>query len=129
VLHITTQGRRLAGTLLLGAVFHLGGCAHVPMPEGCGSDKDCKLDRVCEGNHCVWPHRSGYTQGSTSPTAWSSSAEPESAPAGPPAQGMFRFDPRHRGRSSFLLPKQKPETVWTLETPAPVTSSPTVSAD
>jgi outer membrane protein assembly factor BamB len=101
---------------------------HAPVPEGCGSDKDCKLDRVCEDTHCVWPQRPGEALGGTAPIAWSS-AVPEAAPAGPPAQGMFRFDPRHRGRSTFLLPKQKPEIVWTVETPAPVTSSPTVSAD
>ena len=41
---------------------------------------------------------------------------------------MFRFDPRHRGRSPYLLPKQKPDVLWTVETSAPVTSSPTLSA-
>jgi len=126
VLNLHTQGRRLAEALLLGAVFHLGGCAHAPVPDGCGSDKDCKLDRVCEVNQCVWPERPGAL-GAGRPLVWSSPGE-ETPPAGPPAQGMFRFDPRHRGRSPFLLPRQKPEVVWTVETPAPVTASPTVSA-
>ena len=118
--------RRLAEAILLGAVFTLGGCGHAPVPEGCGSDKDCKLDRVCEANHCVWPQKPTGAQDAGRPVAWTS-ANVEAVPAGPPAQGMFRFDPRHRGRSPFLLPKQKPEIVWMVETPAPVTSSPTVS--
>ena len=117
--------RSLAWLLPLGVSVLLTSCmAHAPIPDGCGSDKDCKVDRVCEANHCVWPKRPA---GAAAPTAaWS---EPSSAEAGPPAQGMFRFDPRHRGRSSFLLPKQKPEILWTVETSSPVTSSPTLSAD
>ena len=113
---------RIAAFLL---AFALAGCAaHVPVPEGCGSDKDCKLDRVCEANHCVWPRRP------PSPTYATATAAPAAdVEVGPPAQGMFRFDPRHRGRSPFLLPRQKPDVLWTLETSAPVTSSPTLSAD
>ena len=127
--HISEQQRRLAIPLLPGAVLVLAGCmGHAPVPEGCGSDKDCKLDRVCEAGQCVWPQRPADVRDATRPLSWSSAGE-ALPPAGPPAQGMFRFDPRHRGRSSFLLPKQKPETVWTVETSAPVTSSPTVSSD
>ena len=96
---------------------------HAPVPEGCGSDKDCKLDRVCEANQCVWPQRPAPV----APPTWN--GLPPEAEAGPPAQGMFRFDPRHRGRSPFLLPKQKPEILWALETSAPVTASPTLSAE
>src|SRR5450759_658860 len=97
--------------LPLGASVLLAGCmAHAPVSDGCGSDKDCKVDRVCEANLCVWPKRPAAA---TAPTAaW---GEQPPAEAGPPAQGMFRFDPRHRGRSSFLLPKQKPEILWTVE--------------
>ncbi|HEY5285242.1 MAG TPA: PQQ-binding-like beta-propeller repeat protein [Polyangia bacterium] len=118
----------MANSILLGAVLFLAGCVnHATTYEGCGSDKDCKLDRVCEAGHCVWPQRPSSKANSARPAAWSSAGE-QPEPAGPPAQGMFRFEPYHRGRSPFLLPKQKPETIWTVDTSAPVTSSPTVSA-
>jgi outer membrane protein assembly factor BamB len=106
----------------------MAGCGgHAPplAPEGCGADKDCKLDRVCENRHCVWPARPADA---AVPAVPRPAREPEAAP-GPPAQGMFRFDARHRGRSAFLLPKPKPEILWTVDTWAPVTSSPTVSTD
>ena len=48
---------------------------------------------------------------------------------GPAPQSMFRFEPHHRGRSSFLIPRQKPAIRWTMETSAPITASPTVSND
>ena len=95
-------------------------------PEGCGSDKDCKLDRVCEANQCVWPERPAESRPAAPLPVGPPPAEAEAVP---PAQGMFRFDPRHRGRSPFLLPRPKPEIAWKLETGAPVTASPTVSAD
>jgi outer membrane protein assembly factor BamB len=121
--------RRLAVSLLPGVVLLFAGCmAHAPVPEGCGSDKDCKLDRVCDAGHCVWPQPTADMSGAGRPANWQG-AGGEEVPAGPPAQGMFRFDPRHRGRSAFLLPKQKPETLWSIETSAPITASPTVSAD
>ena len=107
------------------AVAFTGCGGHVPAPpppEGCGSDKDCKLDRVCEASRCVWPKHPA----APAPTDAGSSPSKE-VPVGRPALGMFRFEPQHRGRSAFLLPKQKPAIVWTMETPAPVTSSPTIS--
>ena len=30
------------------------GCAHVE-PSPCASDKDCKLNRLCDAGRCVWP--------------------------------------------------------------------------
>lgn len=119
---------RPALPFLLGALLLLGTCrAHTPQPpEGCASDKDCKLDRVCEAGRCVWPQRPDEN-GSVSLAPVPVAAK--EVRAGPPAQGMFRLEPRHRGRSPFLLPKQKPEVMWSAETGDPVTASPTISAD
>jgi outer membrane protein assembly factor BamB len=101
--------------------------AHAPVPEGCGSDKDCKLDRVCEARHCVWPERPLEKAPVAHPLSSSGPSQP-SVPAGPLAQGMFRFEPQHRGRSPFLLPQRKPEIAWSINTSAPVTSSPALSS-
>ena len=105
----------------------LSGCAaHAPAPSGgCASDNDCKLARICEANHCVWPKE---------PPALACMAVPGSSgtalvPVGPPAQGMFRFDPQHRGRSPFRLPVQRPAVRWTFDTGGPITSSPALSSD
>src|SRR5262245_25441040 len=56
VLTGSTQGgvcvTRLVATglaLLIGA-----GCATVE-PKLCASDKDCKLNRLCDAGRCVWP--------------------------------------------------------------------------
>ncbi len=127
--------RRLANQL--GAVFLLlGGAlltacsAHTSKVEGCGSDRDCKLDRICERGQCVWPPGGSVRGASGNASDRILAGRPPaelSIPAGPPPQGMFRFESHHRGRSSFLLPKQKPEIRWTMETSAPVTSSPTLS--
>jgi outer membrane protein assembly factor BamB len=102
-----------------------GGHAPPPLaPAGCGSDKDCKLDRVCENQQCVWPK----PPVDAGVVAVPQPSPPPARTLGPPAQGMFRFGPQHRGRSAFLLPARKPAVLWTVETSAPVTSSPTVSA-
>jgi outer membrane protein assembly factor BamB len=123
-------GQRAFAALLCALSVGAGCRAHTNEPaasEGCGSDKDCKLDRVCEANHCVWPVRPAPAGPDARPASAPAVTSKASADAGPPAQGMFRFDPLHRGRSSFLLPKQKPGIAWTVETGGPVTSSPTLS--
>jgi outer membrane protein assembly factor BamB len=112
--------------MLLGSTLALAGCrAHVGA-DGCGSDKDCKLNRICEANHCVWPDRIRSVVPYPLVAPASSEGSIESLAQG---IGMFRFDPLHRGRSTFFLPQHKPDVVWTVETGAPVTSSPTLSAD
>jgi outer membrane protein assembly factor BamB len=126
--------RRLAvklGAVLLPAALlfgwaGLGGCSHTPKYEGCGSDRDCKLDRICDRGQCVWPSAAPrYGSQQHSPGAKATTDAPIAV--GPSPQNMFRFDSHHRGRSAFLLPKQKPEIRWTMETSAPVTSSPTIA--
>jgi len=104
----------------------LSGCAH--LGGSCGTDRDCKLDRVCEAGSCVWP------QGARSAAA--AAAGGANAPGTPlpqyalePAQAMFRLGAAHRGRSPFNLPAGKPEVVWTVATGGPVVSSPAVAAD
>ena len=72
----------------------------------------------------MWPQRPFATGGGTLPVPMSGARQELASTA---AQGMYRFDPRHRGRSPYLLPKHKPEVIWTVETSAPVTSSPTLS--
>ena len=110
------------GLLIIG----VAGCAaHVPPPAGCASDNDCKLVRICEAGQCVWPK---------APTVVSCVAAPAGTgaapiPVGPPAQGMFRFEPQHRGRSPYRLPAQRPVVRWTFETAGPITSSPALSSD
>jgi outer membrane protein assembly factor BamB len=115
---------RHMGALL--ALLFAGCRAHAPEVEGCGSDKDCKLDRVCEANRCAWPQRPAPSFAAALPPAV---VPPVELDLGPPAQGMFRFDAKHRGRSPFLIPRAKPELLWTLDTLAPVTASVSVSAD
>ena len=122
---------------VLALLVALASCsAHTPKSDGCGSARDCKLDRICDRGQCVWP--SGPLAG-LSPArmaarpmaerALTGKTPVEVAPAGPPAQGMFRCEPHHRGRSPYLLPRQKPEVRFAVETSAPVTASPTIAKD
>jgi outer membrane protein assembly factor BamB len=102
------------------------GCAHVE-PSPCASDKDCKLNRLCDAGRCVWP-------GDTSrPSVQAGGLGGPSVPlpqyAVEPAQAMFRFGPTHRGRSPFALPATKPAIWWTFVTGAPIVSSPAIAAD
>jgi outer membrane protein assembly factor BamB len=120
----------------------------------CLSDRDCKLDRVCEAGSCVWPSSATgraapppvppsavtntvappappgtppvVTVGPTSPAP-----PPGSGRSGPPGmlRGMFRGGPDHRGRSQYKAPAKRPDIAWTYETRGPVTSSPTFGPD
>jgi outer membrane protein assembly factor BamB len=104
--------------------------AHAPQTEeGCTSDKDCKFDRVCESGRCVWPnHTIGVEKPmGAAPVLMAGSDVPIQSTTN--AQGMFRFEPRHRGRSPYFLPKQKPEVLFTVDTGGPLTASPTLSGD
>ena len=95
-------------------------------PVPCSSDRDCKLNRLCDVGRCVWPANAGRA----------TAAEPGAAPSLPlpqyaiePAQAMFRFGPAHRGRSPFVLPATKPAIWWTISTGGPIVSSPAIAAD
>ena len=99
-------------------------CAH--LGSSCGSDRDCKLDRVCEAGSCVWPQgaRAGAAAG-----AANAPVTPLPQYALEPAQAMFRLGSAHRGRSPFNLPAVKPEIAWMVATGGAVVSSPAVAAD
>lgn len=133
------MGRR--GGLVVGTVVVMGAglmvaiqsCAHSPQFEGCGSDKDCKLERVCEAGRCVWPRTPhaaapvpadpARPEKPSSVTTW-----PAEQPAVSTAEGMFRFEPQHRGRSPYRLPTTRPQITWSYETAGAVTSSPVISS-
>jgi outer membrane protein assembly factor BamB len=126
--------RAPALTVLLGlslALSALSACAHIE--GGCGSDRDCKLDRVCEKGTCVWAQG---PRAKTPPGGGAAAAAGAGAPAAPlpqyaiePAQAMFRLGPNHRGRSPYVLPAVKPEIAWVVATGGPIVSSPAVAAD
>jgi outer membrane protein assembly factor BamB len=104
------------------------GCAHTG--NGCSSDRDCKLDRVCEAGACVWPQAAASAARAGAPTP----ARAATAPAFPkyaaePAQAMFRLGPTHRGRSPFALPTTKPDIAWIASAAGPVVSSPALGDD
>lgn len=106
-----------------------------PPTMGCGSDRDCKLDRVCERGVCVWgapPLAPGHESPAPAPVDAGGdalSSAPSFADIADPAITMFRFEPRHRGRSPYLLPEHPPRVLWKYLTGGPVTSSPALGAD
>lgn len=102
--------------------------------EGCGSDRDCKLERICERGQCVWWNPSaalaplvdaGGPEGGIGDDLQASNA-PDAKPG---ALSMFRVEPQHRGRVSFTLPKQAPQVAWKYNTGGPITSSPAIGSD
>ncbi len=100
---------------------------------GCLSDRDCKLERICESGRCVWPaHDARRTAPPRTSTALPAPEAPkpsaESRPAST-AQAMFRLGPEHRGRSPYRLPLHQPQVAWTYETRAPITASAAVTSD
>jgi outer membrane protein assembly factor BamB len=118
-------GAAVLGAAVVGAAL-LVGCAHVE-PSPCASDKDCKLNRLCDAGRCLWPaDASRAVPGTPGPGA---PALPLPQYAIEPAQAMFRFGATHRGRSPFVLPAVKPSIWWTVTLGAPVVSSPAVAAD
>ncbi len=100
-------------------------CAHVE-PNQCASDKDCKLNRLCDVGRCVWPANADRSIG---PSAPDRPTTPLPQYAIEPAQAMFRLGPAHRGRSPFVLPAVRPSIWWVVATGGPVVSSPAVAAD
>jgi outer membrane protein assembly factor BamB len=119
-----TAGLSSLFSLLLIAVA-LSACAHLPL-SACGSDKDCKLDRVCDAGHCVWAQAPG---GPPRVGARAPGVLPLPAYAIEPAQAMFRLGPAHRGRSPYMLPASKPGIWWSYTTGGPITSSPAIADD
>jgi outer membrane protein assembly factor BamB len=102
------------------------GCAHVEAVP-CASDHDCKLNRLCDAGHCVWPASASRASG----VGREGAAGPLPLPqyAIEPAQAMFRFGPAHRGRSPFALPGAKPSIWWVFTTGGPIVSSPAIAGD
>ncbi len=105
-------------------------CAHLE-PTTCGSDKDCKLQRVCDLGRCVW---SGAAPEARVPLASAPGGVAPRSPALPPtgtepARTMFRFGPLHRGRSPYLIPAKKAVVAWAYPTGGPIVSSPALLDD
>src|SRR5262249_36335131 len=51
-----------SGVLALGLAGAASSCGLQTALLGCRADKDCKLDRICDAGHCVWPRpRPGAT--------------------------------------------------------------------
>jgi outer membrane protein assembly factor BamB len=133
----------LAGGGLAALIAAQTGCSLREPLLGCKSDRDCKLERICEAGRCIWP------PANRPPRVAAAVPKPPPAPAPAPApeppdltadptptsaptpasalRPMFRFGPDHRGRSPTRLPGVRPEIVWTYATHGPVTSSPAVS--
>lgn len=136
-IRVRASGHKALATLLVGVgAISFGtylSCAHLE-PTRCGSDKDCKLQRVCDLGKCVW---SGATAGARAlPASAAAQSSGKSAPplALPPtetepARTMFRFGPLHRGRSPYQIPTRKPAIAWVYATGGPVTSSPALLED
>ena len=107
------------------------------MQQGpCGSDKDCKLDRICDAGRCIWAQGPGAAPGAGARTpgqprsgARGTGALPLPQYAVEPAQAMFRFGPAHRGRSPYVLPSTRPSVWWSYTTGGPITSSPAIADD
>jgi outer membrane protein assembly factor BamB len=109
-------------------------CAHLE-PTTCGSDKDCKLQRVCDLGRCVW---SGSRTDRSAAVVPSGGKQPAGSQAlslalppteTEPARTMFRFGPLHRGRSPYLIPAKKPSVDWATVTGGPISSSPALLDD
>lgn len=119
--------------------FVVPACTWSQTLVACRSDRDCKLDRICEAGHCVWPGAARsksvpapVVAGTSTPATEAASAaagviKPD--PASIVAEAMFRFGPAHRGRSAARVPARKPEIVWSYETRGAVTSSPALGPD
>jgi outer membrane protein assembly factor BamB len=118
--------------------FVVPACALNQSLVACLSDRDCKLDRICDAGHCVWPGTARASRPSAPTGAPATTTLPPS-PAGPavvvPESGnvaaspMFRFGPEHRGRSPFKVPARRPDIAWSYETRGAVTSSPVIASD
>jgi outer membrane protein assembly factor BamB len=112
----------------------LSACALHQALVACGTDRDCKLDRVCDSGRCVWPGTPRPRPIAPPPAYASTTAAARTASRGepppPPAPGaMFRYGPDHRGRSPYRAPLKRPDVIWSYETRAPITSTPVITSD
>ena len=115
---------------VLCAVGTIPACVHPPASTfpGCGSDRDCRFDRICELGRCVWPPKPGGVPLAPADAGTDAGAVPSTAMV-VPALAMHRFGPQHRGQSPFRLPKQQPHFGWSFSSGGPITSSPAVAPD
>jgi outer membrane protein assembly factor BamB len=122
------------------AACGLSACVLHQQLVDCASDRDCKLDRICDAGHCIWPGTARPSRSRLSGTpVLTSTSTTGTAPLGPtvvapprpgsPDAAMFRFGPEHRGRSAYRAPTKRPEVLWTYETRGPITSSPAIGPD
>jgi outer membrane protein assembly factor BamB len=110
------------------AALTLSSCAHNQQP--CGADRDCKLQRICDAGHCVWPPPPEARVGLASVTPGPAfRAPPLTESPNEPSLPMFRLGTSHRGRSPYLLPARKPAIWWTFLAGGSITSSPAVADD
>jgi outer membrane protein assembly factor BamB len=130
----------LVGLLVAGALpFVLSACVLHQQLVACLSDRDCKLDRICDAGHCTWPGTRPTRPAPGSGAVVLAAATPGAVPVvtpGPGSEGvnaangaMFRFGPEHRGRTAFHVPTRRPEVLWSYETRGPITSSPMIGPD
>jgi len=116
----------MAPFLTVFALFALWlSCRHTPTAPpvtGCQSDRDCKLERVCERGQCTWPAESKSVGaivldgGTNDADATDAGAEPSvSEPRGTTA---------NRRRSSYRLPAKAPTVLWTHRTKGPIFGGP-----
>jgi outer membrane protein assembly factor BamB len=143
LLHFTRRQRRAKGPwveLWAFCVFlAASGCVARSTPSaraplGCGSDHDCKLERICERGQCVWPNPPAALAAPIDAGAGDSGLGADTNEGNAPEQplgalSMFRMEPQHRGRVSFTLPKQAPRVAWKYSTGGPITSSPAIGSD
>ncbi|MEM6961072.1 MAG: PQQ-binding-like beta-propeller repeat protein [Myxococcota bacterium] len=133
--------------LLIFIVFVVSCSGRPTAPQPCMSDRECRADRICHEGRCrfleevraevhaaktnraslenrseapveqdaVAPSRSG------APSAEEREPEPHSNWTEKP---MFMGGPYHRGRSSFVGPRQQPTLQWVHRTQARVFASP-----
>src|ERR1700690_1274450 len=132
---IQTTSHLMLALLALGTVaLAILTCAHVE-PSRCYSDRDCKLQRICDLGTCVWRDRPQAPPGATVAATSSPggarlpAAAPWSATENEPISTMFRFGPLHRGRSPFVLPRQRPSVAGAYVTGGPISSSPVLVDD
>jgi outer membrane protein assembly factor BamB len=111
---------------LLVAVTLVTSCAHQEASP-CRSDRDCKLERICDIGTCRWAAERGgrHALATPTPTAGPSGAWLVPTPPVPEAvRSMFRLGPLHRGRAAAEIPAEVPTVTWSYLTGGPISGSP-----